>query len=59
MRYKYENKSVLINMQFSIDPTGQNRGVIGPSERFEKSHEKKVRMLNSYGDDNTTTESSK
>ena len=40
MRYKYENKPVLINIQFSIDLTGSHRGVIGPNESFKKSHEK-------------------
>ena len=41
MRLNNDIKTVFIKIQFSIDLAGQNRGVIGPNESFEKSHETK------------------
>ena len=38
---KYENKSILIKIQFSIEWTGSQGRVIGPNESFIKSYEKK------------------
>ena len=47
MRKKYENKTVFLKIQFSIDPTGQNRGVIGPNESFQKGM-KTIMKLKEY-----------
>ena len=37
---KYENNTVFLKIQFSIDLTGSQGGVIGSNESFEKSFEK-------------------
>ena len=36
MKYKYDIKTVLIKIQFSIELAGQNKVVIGPNESFLK-----------------------
>ena len=45
MRYKYENKTVLIKNQFPIDLAGSQGRVIGSNESLKKVLRKNMRMI--------------
>ena len=42
MRYTYENKTVFLKLQFSIDLAGPQGVVIGSNESFEKKVLKQI-----------------